>query len=176
MPFLSAHFWQLSSFCRAFEKSFFDFASKNLAKLTSSQNENINSSHVGSGFQKTKTNCAGRELVEIRNSGADSLTLNNCPSSNSDKLSQNCENSSSDCTSDETQIKPVRFYPWSKKKFNYNLENKQNFQCKQEGCLFNFVTLGNYDRHLGDYHFWRPVFCVLFVLENSHRLSICKNM
>ena len=161
-PFCQRIFGSYPRFVEHLKNHFFDLASKNLAKLTSSQNENINSSHVGSGFQKTKTNCAGRELVEITNSGADSLTLHSCPSSNSGKLSQNCENSSSDCTSDETQIKPVRFYPWSKKKFNYSLESKQNFQCKQEGCLFNCVTLGNYDRHLGDFHFLASSFLCLF--------------
>ena len=85
-PFCQRIFGSYLRFVEHLKNHFFDLASKILAKLTSSQNENINSSHVGSGFQKTKTNCAGRELVEIMNSGADSLTLNNCPSSNSDKL------------------------------------------------------------------------------------------
>ena len=50
------------------------------------------------------------------------------------------------------QLKPVKFFPWSQKKFNYNLENTKKFNCNQDNCNFSYVTLENYDRHLSDFH------------------------
>ena len=49
-PFCQRIFGSYPRFVEHLKNYFFDLASKNLAKLMSSQNKNINSSHVGFGF------------------------------------------------------------------------------------------------------------------------------
>ena len=148
-PFCNRIFGSYPRYVEHMKNHFFDMSSKGFEFLLSSKNKKSKTNNAEPTSERLKSNQITNVLLEKTNINSDSkLTV--ISNSSAYELPQTFENGLNNSGRTELQLKPVKFYPWSQKKFNYNLQNTEKFNCSD--CNFSYMTLENYDRHLSDFH------------------------